>query len=112
MAVKSSLNYLARRIGGVIRSFAARQGWNIGEYSIAGTFDEQTERFYLLVGSDRRLDERRWHSGIMNEIRQEFAETPSITSRIVLVVRNVSRIDQVYHDLIVGDGEIDITELL
>ena len=112
MEVKSPLKFLARRIGGVIRSFAARQGWNIVDYSIAGTFDEQTERFYLLVGSDRRLDERLWHSGIMNGIRQEFAEIPGITSRVVLVVRNVDRLDQVYYDMLVGDGEIDVTELL
>lgn len=111
MAVKTSLKMVAQKIGDAIRGFGAGEGWDQDDLAIAGTFDEQTERIYLVVGSDRPFDERRWHSGIMNAIRREFASSPGITSRLVLVVRNVSRLDQIYYEMILGDDEIDITEL-
>jgi hypothetical protein len=112
MAVGTSLRYLANRIGGAIRSFAAGAGWDQDDIAIAGTFDEPMERFYLQVGSDRPIDERQWHAGIMNAIRREFVDIPSITSKLVLVVRNVDKPERIYYEMIVGEGEIDITELL
>ena len=112
MAVRTSLKYLAKRIGGAVRSFAAGAGWDGHDIAIAGTFDEETERFYIQVGSDRRIDERQWHAGIMNAIRGEFVDFPSITSKLVLVVRNVDKPERIYYEMIVGEGDIDITELL
>lgn len=112
MAVRTSLKYLAKRLGDAIRTFAAGQGWDQDDIAIAGTFDEQAERFYLHVGSDRKIDERQWHSGIRRAIRGEFEDFPSITSKLVLVVRNVDKPERIYYEMIVGEGEIDITELL
>jgi hypothetical protein len=111
MAVQTSLRVVARRIGEAIRSFGAEEGWATEEIAIAGTFDEPTERIYLLVGSHRHLDERRWHAGIRNAIRKEFADMPWITSRLVLVVKNVAQLDQISDEVIVGEGEVDITDL-
>jgi len=111
MAVKTSIKFVAQKIGDAIRTFAIGEGWDQDDIGIAGTFDEHTERIYLVTGSVRQIDERRWHSGIMNAIRKEFADTPGITSRLVLVVRNVPGVDRIYHEMIVGEDEIDITEL-
>ena len=111
MAVKISMKLVARKIGEAVRAFGAGEGLNPDEFAIAGTFDERTERFYLVVGSSRPIDKYKWHPGILNAIRKEFAGDPTITSRIVLVIRNVSRIDQVYHEMIIGDDEVDVTDL-
>jgi hypothetical protein len=107
MAVKTPLRLVARKMGDLIRTFGATEGLAPDEFAIAGTFDEPTERFYLVVGSDRSLDQRRWHAGIINAIRKEFLDT----SGVVLVVRNVTRIDQVYQEMVIGDNEIDVTEM-
>jgi len=112
MAVETPLRIVTQRIGDAIRSFVAGEGLDRDEVAIVGTLDEPTERIYLVVGSYRKIDERRWHSGIMNAIRKEFPDAPGLTSRLVLVVRNVSRIEQVYREMIVGDDEVDITEML
>jgi hypothetical protein len=107
MAVKTSLKTIARRIGDAIRSFGSSEGLIFSDFTIAGTFDEQTERIYLVVGCYRPIDERRWHSGIMNAIRKELSET----SRVVLVVLNISRIEEIYQEMVLGGDEIDITEM-
>ncbi len=108
MAVWTPLRLVGRKIGELIRAFGAGEGLAPDEFAIAGTFDEPTERFYLVVGSCRQIDPSRWHSGIMKALREEFLET----SRFVLVVRNVTRIDDVYRENVMGDDLIDVTDLL
>ena len=111
MAVKIPVSIVARKIGKAIRTFAAGEGFDQDEFAIVGEFDEPTERFYLIVGSYRPIDERRWHSGIRKAIREEFAEDPGISSYFVLNVRNVTRIEEVYREMGIGDGGIDVTDL-
>jgi hypothetical protein len=107
MAVKTPLRLAARKLGDLIRAFGAGEGLRHDEFAIAGTFDEPTERFYLTVGSIRPIDRYRWHSGILNAIRKDYSDT----SWLVLVVRNVNRIDQVYDEMVIGDGEVDVTDM-
>ncbi len=102
---------MARKIGEAVRSFASDEGLDRADLAIAGIFDEETERIYLIVGSFRQIDERRWHLGIMNAIRNHSSDMPGMTSRLVLVVRNVSRIDEIYNEMVIGDNDIDITEM-
>jgi hypothetical protein len=111
MALKTPMRLITRRIAKAIRGFTLAEGWAENEVSIAGTFDEPTERFYLVVGSNRLIDESRWFSGIINALRLEFADMPWIRSQINLVIRNVSEIDQVYSEMIVGEGESDVTDM-
>jgi hypothetical protein len=111
MALKTPMRLITRRIARAIRSFASAEGWSEHEVAIAGTFDEPTERFYLVVGSNRTIDESLWFKGIIHALRIEFADMPWIRSQINLVVRNVPAIDQIYSQMIVGDGESDVTEM-
>lgn len=110
MAVKTPLRIVTRKIGDAIGTFATGEGMARDDFAIGGEFDEPTERFYLIVGSSLPIDERRWHSGIMKAIREEFADSPGITSSLVLVVRNVTRIEDIYQDMGIGDGGIDVTQ--
>jgi hypothetical protein len=111
MAIKTSLRLMARTISTAVRNYSARQGLHPGDYALVGTFDERTDRIRLTFGTDRKIDEQEWYSGLLREIGQAFPEFPQITMFIGLVVETVGSLDEVYCNLIVGEDEIDLTEL-
>lgn len=112
MAVTSSLKHVAGKIGGAIRGFAAGEHLDQDEIAIAGLFDERTGVIYLVVGSFRPIDERRWHAAIRSAIRKQFEDAPGLSSRLVLVVKNVNRVEQIDRELVIGDDDTDISEML
>jgi hypothetical protein len=112
MALKTSLRPIARKIAEAVEVYASSQGVPRSDYALIGTWDEKTDRIRLIFGTDRRIDERQWYSGILQAIRQSFLEHPWITRNIGLVVENVQNLDEVYLHFPSGEDETDLTELL
>ena len=112
MAVKTSLKLIAEEIGTAIRGYAARCGWDQDDIAITGTFDPTTDRITVYLASDRRVDERQWYKDVLGLLRQQFRDSPGLVSRIGIIVKNVESLDSAYHDLLVADDEIDLTEYL
>jgi hypothetical protein len=112
MAIETSLRPVARRIAQAIEDYAAAQGWQRGDYALSGSWNERTGRISLILGTARRVDERKWYSGLIQAIRQAFADQPWLTRNIGLVVENVQNLDEVYLESPGDDHEIDLSELL
>src|SRR3954471_10910405 len=112
MAIKSSLRLIARRISEAVKEASARQGLAPGDYALAGTFDEKTDRIYLRLGTDRTIDQDRWYADTLQEIRKSFPDFNQITLHINLVVRKVQNLDEIYWDYGDGESELDMTEML
>jgi hypothetical protein len=112
MAIKTSLRIIARRISDAVRRAASNQGLLPGDYALAGTYDEKTDRISLRLGTDRPIDERRWYADTIMEIRRSFPENPQITIHIGLVIRGVQSLEEIYWDLTDSEDEQDLTELL
>jgi hypothetical protein len=103
---------IARTIARAVRSYASRHGLPPDDYALVGTFDEKTERIRLTFGTDRKIDELEWYSGLLEEIRRSFPSFPQITMNIGLVVKTVNNLDEIYLNHIVAEDESDLTELL
>ncbi len=112
MAITTSMRPVARRIAEAVGSYASSQGLVAGDYALAGTWDERTERISLVFGSDRPLDEKQWYAGILLSLRRVFADQPPIVRHIGLVVQNVRSLDDVYLHFPPGGDEEDLTNLL
>jgi hypothetical protein len=112
MAIGTSLRLVAKRISQSVKAYANSQGWAPGDYALAGTFDEKTERISLVFGTDREFDETQCYAGILRELRQAFSDSPSIIRQIGLVVLRVSSLDEVYLQSQIGQDERDLTDLL
>jgi hypothetical protein len=112
MALKTALRPLVRKIAKAIEKYASDQGLARSDYALVGSWDEKTERISLVLGTDRRIDERRWYAGILQALRESFADNPWITMHIGLVVENVNNLDDVYIQLAGAEDEVDLTELL
>jgi hypothetical protein len=112
MAIKTSLRPVIKKIAEAIESYALSQGVSRSEYAVVGTLDTKTDRISLVLGTDRRIDERQWYSGILLVIRRSLADYPWLTRNIGLVVENVSNLEEVYLEPIGGEDEVDLTELL
>lgn len=112
MAIKTSLRPIIRRIAEAIEAYAAAEGLSKGDYALAGTWDEKTDRISLVFGTDRGIDERRWYVGILQSIRQSLSDHPWVVRYIGLIVENVENLDEVYLHFTGGENESDLTELL
>jgi hypothetical protein len=112
MAIKTSLRPIARKIAEAVEAYASSQGMAGDDYALVGAWDERTDGIRLVFGTDRKIDERQWYAGILQEIRQSFADRPWITMNIGLVVENVQNLDDVYLHFPGGEDEVDLTELL
>ena len=112
MATQVSLSLVARRIALGIRDFAVSENLNSYEYGVTGTYDAEAERIRLVVGSVRPLDPNRWHPQIREAIKRAFPEDPYMIDHIGLVVRQVPDVDDLYWKMGIGDGEVDITDML
>ncbi len=112
MAIKTSLRPIIRRIAEAIEDYAKDEGFSRGDYALAGTWDEKTDRISLVFGTDRGIDERRWYVGILQAIRQSLSDHPWMVRNIGLVVENVENLDEVYLHFSGGENETDLTELL
>jgi hypothetical protein len=112
MARETPLRPIAREIARAVESYALSQGWARDDYALVGTWDEKTDRIWLVLGTDRQIDERAWYSGILQAIRRSFSKNPSITSNIGLVVENVQNLDDVYLQFRGSENETDMTEML
>jgi hypothetical protein len=110
MAIKTSLRLIAKRVSRAVQASSANQGLLPGDYALAGSYDENTDRISLTLGTDRTVDELRWYSDTIDEIRRAFPEFPQITMQIGLVIRKVRSLDDVYLDS-VGEDERDLTEM-
>ncbi len=112
MAIKTSLRPVARKIAKAVEAYASSQGMARGDFALAGAWDERTGGIRLVFGTDRTINERQWYAGILQELRQSFADHPWITMNIGLVVENVQNLDDVYLHFPGGEDEVDLTELL
>lgn len=112
MAIKTSLRPIARKIAEAVEAYASSQGMPRSDYALVGAWDEKTDGIRLVFGTDCKIDERQWYSGILQAIRQSFADHPWITRNIGLVVENVQNLDDVYLHFPGGEDEVDLTELL
>ena len=112
MALKSSLKFISKRISQAVQNSAALQGLAPGDYALAGSYDQPTERISLTLGTDRSIDEGRWYADTLDEIRRLFPEFPYLTMHVGIVVRKVANLDEVYIDYADADDEMDLTEML
>ena len=112
MPAPASVVLMARRIAGAIRQFAASEGFAPGDYAVVGSYDDAAEHIRLTVGTDRPVDDKRWHREIRGAIKAAFPDDRFLLQHIGLVVRQFPRIDDVYWDAALGEGEVDITDLL
>ena len=112
MALKTSLNLIARRIAQAVLRFAAAEGWPREDFALAGTYDENTERISLTFGTDHHFEEKACYSGIFRELRREFNDHPELIMHIGLIVRQVTSIDEIIWDGDTGGDVVDLTDLL
>src|SRR4051794_10104331 len=96
MAIKTSLRPITKRIAQAVENAAANLGLRPEEYALAGSFDENTDRISLLLGTNRTLDELKLYTEILNEIRAAFPDDPYFTMHVGLVIRRVQNPDEVY----------------
>ena len=82
------------------------------DYVLVGSYDEDTERISLTLGTDRSVDDRQWYAEILQEIRRSFPDSPQITMHVGLVIRRVQSLDETYWDAGGTEDEVDLTELL
>jgi hypothetical protein len=112
MALKPSLRFVAKRIAEAVERSAQGQGLAQGDYALAGTYDEKSDRISLTLGTDRKIDDRRWYADTLQEIRRAFPEAPQITMQIGIVVQKVTNLDEVYLNSMAAEDEFDLTLLL
>ena len=112
MASKTSLRPAIRKIGEAVYTYATSQGFAKNDYALAGTFDPNSDRISLFLGTDRQIDEREWYGGILQEIRKSLSDYPWMIRNIGLVVENVNNLDEVYLHFASAEDESDLTELL
>jgi hypothetical protein len=116
MAIKSSLRIIAKRIAQAVQLALSNHKLSTDHYLLLGTYDERSERISLTLGVDQLVDEGRVYAEILDELRQEFREWPNFTMHIGLVIRQVSKLDEVYYDdslgSLNGDEEFDLTDML
>lgn len=112
MAIQTSLRPIARKIAEAVEAYASSRGMARDDYALVGAWDERTDGIRLVFGTDRKIDERQWYAGILQEIRRTFADHPWITMNISFVVENVQNLDDVYLHFPSGEDEVDLTELL
>lgn len=112
MVIKRALRLIARRIATAVTRAAAAQGLDPGEYALVGSFDEQTDRISLTLGTDRPIDPSRLYADIIAEIRRQFPDFPQITYHIGLVIRRVGNLDEVYIEGAGAEDELDLTLML
>ena len=111
MAIKTSLRPIVSRISEALRRSTTSQGMLPGDYAIIGSFDENTDRISLLLGTDQSIDSGQLYADSLQEIRRSFPEDPQFTMHVGLVIRKVQNVEEIYYDSIAGDDEIDLTEL-
>ncbi len=112
MVTQAAVVLITRRIARAIRAYAASEGFSPGDYAVVGTFDAGSERLRLSIGSDRPMDRSRWFRGILDAIDSAFPDDPYVSQHVGIVIRQVARLDDVYWDAAIGEGEVDITDLL
>ena len=109
MALKSSLSLITRRIGGAVKTAAARFSLLPDEYALAGTFDDHSDRISLTIGTDRSIDDRGLYSAVLDEIERSLPEIPHINDHIGIVIRNVRNLDDIYLEAIGEGDELDLS---
>ncbi len=112
MAVKTTVNRFAKRLGVAVRRYAAHQGFDPTHVALAGVYDRNTGRVYLDVGVDLPIDRHQWWQGIRDEIRQEFGGVAPSVSEFGLVVQQAADLEAFLDGLNVADNDLDLTDLL
>jgi hypothetical protein len=79
---------------------------------MVGSFDPESERISLTLGTDRSIDETRWYSDTLQEIRRSFPESPYITMLVGIVIRKIANLDDIYHDPNGSENDLDLTDML
>lgn len=114
MAVKAPMRPTLGRISRVIADYARAQGLDRSEFALVGSCNDRTDRISLVLGTTRPLDELRWYSEILENLRRDFEEIgrPWVAWNIGLVFRRVDDLERVYLDFLIGDDDEDVTGLL
>ena len=111
MAVTTALSRNVRRMGLLIRQYAADAGVDRDHLAIAGILNRKTERIYLSVGTDQPIDHSEWYVGIQKALGQECGRIPSV-AHLGIVVRQVDDLDTIYERMTVDDDSLDLTDML
>lgn len=56
MVIKSSLRRITHKISEAVKKAASEAGLIPGDYALVGSFDAQTDRIDLTLGTDRSID--------------------------------------------------------
>jgi|GEM_PF-1464403 len=114
MAVKAPMRPTLRRVSRVIADYARAHGLDRSEFALVGSCNERTDRISLILGTTRSIDEPRWYSEILENLRKDFEEIgrPWVTWNIGLVFRRVDDLERIYLNFLIGDDEEDVTGLL
>ena len=112
MALTTSMRFVAGRIARAVEEFAVAEGFAPGDYALVGSLDERTGRISLTLGTDRPIDEKRWYAGVLQSIRRAFNSTPEVMMYLGLVIQRVEGLDDLYASFLLGEDEVDLTELL
>ena len=112
MALKTTLSRFAEAVTGAVHDFAAAEGWSRTDYVITATFDRETERVYMHVGSIRPIDRIHWFKGIINQLSIAFGSRSQAMNHVNLVVEQLDRLDQIFDSYILNENEIELTDLV
>jgi hypothetical protein len=103
---------ISKRISQAVQRSASAQGLKSDDYTLLGSYDPESEQISLTLGTDHPIDERRWYSDTLDEIRRAFPESPHFTMHIGLVIRKVASLDDVYLFSAGSEDELDLTGML
>jgi len=112
MALKTTLSRFAQAVTGAVHDFAAAEGWNRDDYVMTATFDRETERVYMHVGSIRPIDDRHWFKGIVDGLSVAFGSRALAMYHVNLVVENLDHLDQIFDSYILNENEVELTDLV
>jgi hypothetical protein len=116
VAITSSLRIIAKRIAQAVRLATLNLGITSDHYLLIGSYDEESGRISLTAGVDCPVDKSLLFAAIIRELRQEFSDSPGFVMQIGLVIRKVSKLDDVYYQdslgSLNGDEELDLTDML
>jgi hypothetical protein len=112
MAIKTSLTIISSKISEAVRKASVKLGLTDYDYALAGTYDENSDRIRLRLGTKHPVDDRKWYADTLEEIRLALPETPHITFHVNLVIQKVKSLEETYWDLTDSEDERDLTDML
>ena len=112
MAVKTSVNRLAKAVSTAVREFATQQGWSRDDYKIIAIYHPDRELIYLTIGSTQPVDRARCTEGLMNSLAVAFGSRSWAFNHVVPIVRHLQSPDKIEQYLVLHDNEVDMTDML